>query len=135
MGISIPIPGIPGNSGNGNRKSQNMHHSRNSPFPGNGNEFPLGITGIKLIIKIRFFDKNLLGIFILDGKQLGLFHSVKFYDISINIIGFCKSLDFLTLNCYISRKLKNSHIRSIVLYYAMWSSGRCQFGDVPVEGP
>ena len=54
-GISIPIPGIPGKSGNGNRKFQNMHHSQNSPFPGNGNEFPLGITGIKLIVKIRFF--------------------------------------------------------------------------------
>ena len=38
-GIPVPIPGIPGNSGNGNEKSQNLHNSRNSPFPGNGNQF------------------------------------------------------------------------------------------------
>ena len=37
-GIPIPIPQIPGNSGNGNEKSQSSHYSRNSPFPGNGNE-------------------------------------------------------------------------------------------------
>ena len=50
---------------------------------GNGNSrtshiSALGITGIKLIIKIRFFDKHLLGVFIIDGKLLGFLLALNF---------------------------------------------------------
>ena len=37
-GNPLAIPGVPGKSGKGNGKLSNLHHSRNSSFP--GNEFP-----------------------------------------------------------------------------------------------
>ena len=70
--IPIFISGNPGNSGNGNEKSQNLRHSRNSRFLGNGNEFPLEFREY-FFFQLPEFDflnnKYFLKVFIIKRKN------------------------------------------------------------------